>query len=190
MRASIVMPIVGYLILLNQNLMAIAANFREFFPHDPWRLLLIYYGSFCLSFSAIMYLIRCPHQIQNYSSPVDYINSEFAILSSLSFRAKVLFEHVREGLKNITSRQKRILKLDTHQDELHSVSFFQHNPEHVPVIQVLTWDWGLADTSRVLCCHVCAVFYAAGFVLLLIPTAATFVEVVLYTILHLFAAPK
>jgi hypothetical protein len=38
-RASIVMPVVGYLILLNKNLVTIENDFGHFFPPSPWRLI-------------------------------------------------------------------------------------------------------------------------------------------------------
>src|ERR1700730_18225698 len=86
-RASIVMPVVGYLILLNENLMVIETKYRYFFLHSPWRLVFVYYGFLIISVSAIMYVLWCPNQIRKYSSPVEYMNSELEFLTSF-FRSK------------------------------------------------------------------------------------------------------
>jgi hypothetical protein len=92
-RASIAMPFVGYLILLNENLVTI----RYLTPFNPWRLLLIYYGSFFLAMAAIIYLVRCPAQIQKYPSPVEYMNSELDFLTPF-FRTIRLNDRVRDDL--------------------------------------------------------------------------------------------
>jgi hypothetical protein len=97
-----------------------------------------------------------------------------------------------DDLDNPTPRQKRILDIEIHSGELASASFFRHSipqseEERQRYLRVLlTWDWGLANTSRVLACHCCTLFYAAGFILLLMPALYTFVEVTRYTINHLF----
>jgi hypothetical protein len=191
-RASILMPVVGYLILLNQNLMTIETKYRYFFLHNPWRLVFIYYGFLIISVSAIMYALRCPHQIQKYSSPVEYMNSELEFLASF-FRSKTLLESVGARVDGITPRQKRLLDFKTNEGVLNSVSFFRNPGSQLPMElrntlrELITWDWGLADTSRVVWCYICTALYSAGFAFLLIPAACTFLDVTRYTISRLFS---
>jgi hypothetical protein len=186
------MPVVGYLILLNKNLVTIENDFGHLFPHSPWRLLFIYYGFLSLSIAAIIYSMRCPIQIQKYPSPVEYMNSELEFLTPF-FRANRLTDQMRDDLDRVTSRQKRILDIGTHQGELNSVSFFQHrtpqsDDDRRSYVEILLrWHWGLADTSRVTECYCCAIAYSVGFVLLLVPALCTFLEVTRYTIDHLFS---
>jgi hypothetical protein len=191
-RAAIVMPVVGYLILLNENLMAIEAKYRYFFLHSPWRLVFIYYGFLIISVSAIMYALQCPNQIRKYSSPVEYMNSELEFLASF-FRSKTLLESVSARVYGITPRQKRLLDFEAQQGVLNSVSFFR-NPGSQSraelrdtLRELITWDWGLADTSRVFWCYICTALYIAGFAFLLIPAACTFLDVTRYTISQLFS---
>ena len=101
MRATVAMPVVGYLILLNDRLLHYAKldpHFQMFVSESPVRLLLLYWGFFFLAVASAIYTWYCPHIIKRHESPAEYANSIREYLGSEANReqfAKILANRMR-----------------------------------------------------------------------------------------------
>ncbi len=82
-RASIVVPVIGYLIILNSTVADyLKLHGIEWARHDPpssfdrlWSLKLyfIYVGLMSLGVGSAIYQLKCPHFIKKYADWVDYV---------------------------------------------------------------------------------------------------------------------
>jgi hypothetical protein len=81
-RASIVVPVIGYLIILNSTFADYLKLHGIEWSHEPitawdrvWglKLYLIYFGLMFLGLGAVVYQWKCPHFVKKYSDWTDYI---------------------------------------------------------------------------------------------------------------------
>lgn len=81
-QATIVMPILGYVILFNDEL---AAYFRllvdsESAPDIPWRLYFLYFGFCFLSAGTILFAYKCPNAVKHHGNAYTFIANEERIM--------------------------------------------------------------------------------------------------------------
>jgi hypothetical protein len=79
-RAVILIPLVGYWIILNDQLFELSALSRKLFAHtnDPpqpvaWRLFAAYFGLCFVALASFVYQWKCPREVKTYETPVNYI---------------------------------------------------------------------------------------------------------------------
>ena len=82
-KATIFIPLVGYLILFNENLLHYVELSRELFgAHNshaaPYaqvslRLLSVYFGLSLIAVASVIYAVWCPQQVKTFDSPSAYI---------------------------------------------------------------------------------------------------------------------
>jgi hypothetical protein len=82
-RSTLVVPVVGYLILFG-------SEFNEYFrlvvdpgapdPVNISRLYYLYFGFCCLALGSIVYTVRCPKEVQDHGSAYDFVEKQFPIM--------------------------------------------------------------------------------------------------------------
>src|SRR5260221_7846873 len=80
-RASVLMPVFGYLLLFNENVrqyLTILYDATGLLRHFPsmWRVWMLYYGSFSLAIGSIFFAILCPVFIKQYASAFQMADTE------------------------------------------------------------------------------------------------------------------
>jgi hypothetical protein len=79
-RASVLMPAFGYMLLLNENVhqyLTIKYDgwLLEYLP-NVWRIWFLFYGSFLLAVATILYTVYCPREIKQYANEFDMAETE------------------------------------------------------------------------------------------------------------------
>jgi hypothetical protein len=81
-RSSVLMPVVGYLLLLNEHFQAFLSihHYDVIWPFDHlpslWRLWLLFYGSFFLAIGSMLFAWRCPPEIKQYAASSHFVEAE------------------------------------------------------------------------------------------------------------------
>lgn len=79
-RASVLMPAFGYMLLLNDQVhqyltIKYGGWLLKYLP-DVWRIWLLFYGSLFLATATILYSAFCPQEIKRYSSAFEMADTE------------------------------------------------------------------------------------------------------------------
>ena len=80
-KLTITIPLIGYLVLLNQSVvdkLALAPQLLGPAAGSLSRLVLIYFGLVAFAVGSTIYAMLCPRQIKQYASAEDYIRNEEA----------------------------------------------------------------------------------------------------------------
>jgi hypothetical protein len=80
-RASVLMPVFGYLLVLNENVhqyLTIEYELGWLSQHLPatWRVWMLYYGSSLLALGSILFISLCPREIKQYPSAISFADAE------------------------------------------------------------------------------------------------------------------
>ncbi len=176
-RVAIAMPVAGYLILLNEEVLRladVAPRFRLLVSASPWRLVCVYYGSFLVGVASLIYGLRCPTQIRKYDSAVEYRNAEVDFFTPRNHQ-HYLLSMISAVARGLTARQRE----ETGLAEMPKWSPSQ--PLSVgDLTLVLTTHWHVLDFSRIVSRMCAAVLFVGGAVLLAVPALATFAGVSAY----------
>jgi len=169
-RASIIVPVLGYLILFHSDLINYL-QFHSSFCKDctvSWRLHFLYFACCSFAVGSILYAWRCPEVIKSYQTARDFFESEhvyFCHPQNISY----LFElFAREGAEpsdpfNLLALANDSKGLGKEQASMLSGLMGQHY-----FVQNRRRFW-----SRI----AVATAYALGFFLLAIPAVVTFGQV-------------
>ena len=188
-QATIVMPIIGYVILFNNDL---AAYFKLFFdsesaPDIPWRLYFLYFGFCFLSAGSVLFAYKWPREVKHHGNAYMFIANEERIIHEerlTAMREKLLrnyYDRFRSdcGYNYIVAADFRS---ETPDEKLQAVhrnmrSAAQELAELKPVHVLMEWFEVMEEVypnwrrATFLC-------YAAGVALLAVPTVHTFYRVV------------
>jgi hypothetical protein len=162
MKATIFVPLIGYLIIFNET---IAGYLRLVWEKDPTppvptNLLLVYFGLVCLSVGSVLYAVFCDRRIDQYGSAEAYIGGDGPNISAVTLG---FFENEVTGAGyDLQAWQEDgispVGKVDSKKD----------------ILWCMYDKW---DTAFPIARAVTSVFYIVGFVILLIPSLRVFREV-------------
>lgn len=114
-KATVVMPLAGYLILLNQNFLNLAdvdARFKFLAGEIPWRLVAVYFGTFFLGLGSLVYGALCPYAVKRHESAIDYHDKEIAFHRESPAYALQLENHVLERALTLIDEDPRDAQMD------------------------------------------------------------------------------
>jgi hypothetical protein len=98
-KMTVFIPVIGYLILFNENVLQYLGLSRRLFGYSPERaaaagaapvsprLLFLYFGLCLISAGSIIFSVRCPPRMKAYGSPTELIEKEHENLSLIELRA-------------------------------------------------------------------------------------------------------
>jgi hypothetical protein len=174
-RASVLMPAFGYMLLLNQNA-------RQFLTieHDGWlaqhlsnvwRIWFLFYGSFFLAMATVLYSAFCPRAVKHYNSGFVMADEEADHHFNLG-----RFDTIRNELQAMIDKQtaweaRLYVELGNSSD----LAKLSSTPANVAVC--LLHRWAIANVTRPTLRVVIAVLFAAGLTLITIPACVTFLQV-------------
>jgi len=178
-RASVLMPAFGYMLLLNENVhqyLTIKYDgwlLTELHLPNVWRIWLLFYGSFCLAAATILYSLFCPVEVKRYVSSFEMADEETSHQLNLG-----QFDSVKANLRNhytvLSSWEKTIVP--PRPKELNDVQGpFPNNRSILSVVLIHQWTLRNLQRPRLRC--FVFLLYAVGLALVGIPAAFTFVQV-------------
>jgi hypothetical protein len=194
-KLTIAIPLIGYLVLFNENLLHYMELSRELFGHnrDPpngvgtaeayvsWRLLLLYFGLCLVAVASALYGWYCPDEIKLYQLSTDYVASVLRSLSAIGVtRIESALESgddpARAGLRDWRDVQNS--RPTPEDDEQFTARLVESTRG------VLDLHFEYLNRSHPLARAATAICYVSGFVALLIPSIDVFGRVV-YLVGHL-----
>ncbi|WP_292607780.1 hypothetical protein [Mesorhizobium sp.] len=187
MRAMVITPVVGYLLLLNEEVVPLAEiddRFRLISSELPWRLMLVYYGSFFTGIAAAVYQIWCPRIVKKYDSAIEYVGAEFNFFWDRDHFSYKL-QQVRERLQAVPLWQQQLVGV-RHLAEKLTARAKDEKEAGNHLTQAMTGWWHLADNDHLQARRAFCVLGAIGGTLLAIPSVWTFFEVTISAISNVF----
>ncbi len=182
-RASVLMPAFGYILLLNDNVhqyLTIKYDgwLLNYLP-SLWRIWLLFYGTFSLAIGSLIFSASCPVQIKRYESAFKLADAE---LRHLMHQHQMI--QVRDDLRSLYNGMSKWEQSICPQ-ELR----FDH-----PTLGITTADIDSAIlinlwTAKNIKCPRLRIFvfsvFWAGLVLLAVPATITFLQVTIVLLTHL-----
>jgi len=187
-RASVLMPAFGYILLLNDNVhQYLTVKYDGWLLdrlHLPgvWRIWLLFYGSFFLAAATILYSLMCPDEIKRYASAFAMADGETEHQLNLN-----QFEQVRDNLKGLYKNLSRWEKpvLDPTKPALHLDGGSIGNAK-AALSTYLIRQWTIRKMQR-RALRICIyALFAVGHGLLAVPAILTFLQVSWLAVRHLF----
>ena len=177
-KLTILIPLIGYLILLNDTVVRHLELSEAVFGAPSGgtliKLLIIYCGLILVAIASTIFIARCPLEVKRYASSEEYVAGEEPFMSERAIgivqnRLKIGDEIARKDDKGYS--------------EHHDARPVSDDPEvrrrrarQLVLIQ-LNLYFEMLDRSRPFARWAIAVFYAAGIGLLLVPSAMVFWQV-------------
>jgi hypothetical protein len=88
-RAVIIVPLIGYWILLNnwivQHFTPLSEALVDKMRQTPWQLFATYFGLWLVGVGSATYLIRCPPDIKRHATSSEYTGALFPTISEIEF---------------------------------------------------------------------------------------------------------
>jgi hypothetical protein len=166
-RASALVPVLGYLVLFNEHIAGQQTILGEF--QLSWRLMLLYLGLSLVGIGSMIYVVRCPETIKRYSSAVDYALAEgqyFGTGNNLQFlRSSVQAEMAKKP------------KLAQKVHGLTDPDITASGGEQRHLLALMSARWHIRNADRLIARSFVWLFYGTGFLLAAVPTVSTFVQI-------------
>ncbi|MGE9007164.1 hypothetical protein ACO2JO_01175 [Leptospira interrogans] len=167
-RASIAIPVLGYLILFHSDLIEYLKLHGSVCKDCTvsWRLHLFYFSSCCFAFGSVAYAWRCPQVIKKYGVANDYFETEKTYLRG---NLHYLFHQCdRDGIDPADPTDLRSLALQR----------FNLPESRVHELPGIMGQFYFNENRKDFAGRMTvAIAYGVGFFLLAIPTIWTFLEV-------------
>jgi hypothetical protein len=187
-RASVLMPVFGYLLLLNEHVHSYLYDTNWPFSSLPsmWRVWMLFYGSFLLAIGSILFAWCCPIEIKRYVSAFSLADTERRHLTAhnqtqeIADKLKTLYDSMSEWENSIFKRPR--LKPDLPNlgagtsDDLRTgdqwglglIHIWEVNDIKCPKLRIINFS-----------------LFRIGLFLLAVPAAFTFLQVTLLLAKHL-----
>jgi hypothetical protein len=184
-KATILVPIIGYLIIFNEKVLGFLNLARELGgvgdAQISYRLILIYFGLCAISLGAMIYGWYCPNEVKHYGSAAAYVNGD-----GPSLRGFVIDE-IGSELESSAQRQKLEAATDAQRAvaEMRVLTDADHQKYRTEILHLY---FAHLDTSHPLARAICFRSYVLGFVLLAIPSSIVFVRIILLLCKKLFVS--
>lgn len=186
-RLTILVPIFGYLILFNEQVVYLfevstqvvkglntVPGIQEVISNDTkMRLYFFYFGFTFVGLSSFVYQMLCPSLIKDYSSEREFIREEVGLVTKKRFYRMASYleqENLASGIdidgaadeyENATS-----MKPKQHKEQIDAAK-----------IDIMVLFWWSENLSRVAARHAILFFYLVGFCFLAIPSLNMFYRV-------------
>lgn len=173
-QSTIAVPILGYFILFNSDIVEYLRLHTDFCGGKAcgvsWRLYFLYFGCCFIAVGASVYSLLCPTVAKIYPGASDFFEAEKTYFSGPE-NLKYLFE--------LIEKQKGAPAKDPFELKLHIVAARAAlNSAHVHALaDVMGEYYVLQNVSRRLARILSLLAYGLGILLILVPTALTFVQV-------------
>lgn len=192
LRLTIFVPVIGYMILFNQQIVHVFELSKHLFanvshiplddaigtvsPETKTRLFYFYFGLTFLGLGSILYQLFCPRLIKEHASDREYVREEINLITET--RAESLanyLQHNRSGMRSHAeySQQRHYIKVNEKDPEERKRKLESET------IDLMVDFWRVENRSSPLSRSLVLIFYVVGFVMLGIPSVQMFKKVVI-----------
>jgi hypothetical protein len=189
-KASVLMPAFGYILLLNENVhQYLTIKYDAWLLHylpSTWRIWLLFYGSFILAVGSILFN-RCPTEVKQYASAFQMVDAERAHRTAQN-QTEQLAKEVKALYASMSKWESSIFILPRLRPEQPNMGV-GHSPDLTSSDQwglALIHIWTVNDIKYPLLRIAVFVLFGAGLTLLAVPALLTFLQVTLLLVKHLF----
>lgn len=193
-KLTIFIPVVGYLVILNENVLQYLELSRVVYgtpsdqlsampalstAHVTWQLLFVYFGLSIIALAATLYALKCPEIIKRFSSSIDYVAYAMGHTGD-SYLAKAegvlqAEPSVSKELDSLRRRlDKRVAMSDSPHDTEQSATIFFRDMLHLHFSMLNNSHRGLRVATLS--------FYCIGFAVLGVPATYTFYRVAILAV--------
>ncbi|MGY3441118.1 hypothetical protein [Bradyrhizobium sp. USDA 4473] len=174
-KLTVLIPLVGYLILLNDDIVKHLELSQEVFgaaaSETLTKLLAVYVGLVLVAIASVIFAACCPLEVKRYASAQEYVAGDEPFMSQRAFgvlqsRLRVGDRIAREDHANYTAHFNSRPTPSAPED------IRRRNAQHNRIEMNLYYE--MLDRSRWLARWAAAVLYAAGLGFLLVPSASVF----------------
>lgn len=116
-QAASFVPVFGYLIILSDKFEGFISNNRYLWLTTDQKIYLLYFGSLCLTFSLIVYTIRCPRYIKKFPDIEDYIAAEDSSCPKFR-RRQIVLENCKFVTPSIFDPDDELLERSRHNPDI------------------------------------------------------------------------
>jgi hypothetical protein len=194
-RSSVLMPVFGYLLLLNEQVHAflVLHQYDAGWPFNRlpslWRLWLLFYGSFSLAIGSILFSLRCPTEIKRYAAPFDLAETTRNYFSHTGLARDEIAKNLEllyDGMSQWESSLFKMPRLKHDQRNLgaggtSAAELNTGDPWGFGQIQI----WSVNDIKRPVWRIIIFVLLWTGLFLVGFPAAITFLQVTFVAAKHL-----
>jgi hypothetical protein len=178
-RSSLAFAAAGYLLLWNdkfQNFLTI-----KFDAHfSLWRIWMVYYGGVALAVATGLYSGFCPKSIKDHATAFELARDECQHLATMGLGERYL-DDVRELERGCNEAERKLWPRSRPLDE--NLLGFRGTQYEPPLLaSLIVYAWRIHNIKHPRLRLLVLVIYSAGFALLGIPAAWTFVQVTLFGI--------
>ena len=193
-RASLLMPVFGYLLLLNEHVhdyLTIRYDGDWPFNRLPsiWRVWMLFYGSFLLAMGSIVFAWRCPVEIKRYASAFSLVDTERNHFTAHHNETEKIADKLKLLYGNMSRWERSLFLRPRLKPDLPSLGAGTS-----PDLQTgdqwglgLIHIWEINNVKRPTLRIVIYVLFRVGILLLAIPAAFTFLQVTMVLARHLMA---
>jgi hypothetical protein len=174
-KATILVPLVGYLILFNEKVVEFLNLAKGIGSHEgaevSYRLILIYLGLCFISLGVVVYGWLCPNEVKHYGSASAFVQGD-----GPSLRGFVI-DDIARGLENSGQRPRLQIISDALNEKIRRQVANEDDSERYR-IEMLHLHFEHLNESHPIGRRVCFSAYVIGFGLLAIPSAVVFKSVI------------
>ena len=184
---TIFVPVVGYLIIFNENVIQLLELSKALFPDNGtnnfkiWfsnldRLFYIYFGLMLLGLASILYQLYCPTLIKEHRNDRNYIRDEINLMTGR--RTNSLLKFLSERIPEEHNKYKELKDLSDLINRYHQQpESYQEGTRDRLNTDLMLIQWQNENWTYILPRIIISLFYFFGFVLLSIPSAELFLRV-------------
>lgn len=175
-RMVILIPLVGYWIILNNHVVDFSRLSHELVGHDPpgvpWRLFATYFGLCGVAVASALYQIYCPNEVKAFPSASAYVAGYYADISGIEMRRVDLAAENGDQ----ESRRMYALAQESLTRETNSLDDLERRRANVKR-NTLQIHYDLCNRSNAGVRRAMALFYRVGFLALAVPSIDIFLKV-------------
>ncbi|HUI12586.1 MAG TPA: hypothetical protein VL048_03845 [Xanthobacteraceae bacterium] len=179
-KLTILIPLVGYLILLNDRVVEFLALSERIFGQaatagSTAKLLAIYIGLVCVALASSIYALCCPLEVKKYASTEEYIAGEEPFMSE---RGEGMLEaRLRHGDEIARTSLRDYQQWNNSRPSVDSDEEIRRRGQRFFRIEMQLF-YEMQDRSNPIARWVTAILYLIGFAALLFPSISVFVRVI------------
>lgn len=190
-RATILIPLFGYLIIFNDSVLPYLQLSKHILHSGDtvplsWRLLFVYFGLCFVAAASVTYQVFCPTEIKRSQTAIDYVAGSRQHLGDVALgtiESKLAADSASMN-DFVVIRDYAIARSRRYDDKADRDSIYQ---QYWP--DMLTMYFDMLNRSRRIAQAASLMFYTLGFILLGIPSADVFYKISIRTYELLSSVP-
>ncbi len=185
MKLTILIPIIGYMVLFNENIVEFLNLSQEIFPNEGLkssvnegisRLYYFYFGLTFIGIAMTLYQVFCPTQVKFSMTPRHFVELNIRTLTLSQIRGHLdIIKHFESGKieTGVISQLEKVIQNLTHESNI-------PDKEKLSILasDILYLQWGVLDVTYNITRGVVTWLLYIGIIILTIPSLLMFLKVI------------